>query len=699
MRRITLTFTFLGTLIYQSFSQLAFERNFEVEVTKNAQVLDRAWEGGLNYPIFSNVDFDNNGVQDLIAFDKSGSRMIVFKNENLDFEPINFDLKLERWVLFRDFNCDGFPDIFTGSSSGLRIYKNNGDFSFSLETNQLQTDLGVFESNLLVTNEDIPGIADIDGDGDLDILTFEINGVYVEYHKNLSIENTGTCGLDFELSSSCWGRFEENATTNQILLNKPCSAGDLGSFRSGGQHAGSTITTLDADYNGAIDLIVGDISFNNLTYLKNGGSNLFSNINQMDVNFPNYDNPINLHLFPYASYVDANNDDKSDLLIVSNNAATGDNQNIHYYKNIGLNKDTFSYQSNDFLVGEMLDFGTSAYPIWVDENQDGLLDILIGNNAVNANGTFKASLALLRNTGTASQPKFELVDEDYLDFSQNDEPYVYPAIGDIDNDGDDDLLLGLQNGKMLYMNNLANAGNPYQFVLASAEFEGIDVGNYAAPVLYDINLDNNLDLTVGHQNGSLYYYENQSLGGYDYSVETEDFGNVTTQDFATGIFFGYSTPFYYESDGKLNLLVGGESGRVQGYLDIRSEFNSTINLDFYDFYSLKDGGFSKPLLGDLNNDNCPEFIVGNQSGGLAYYKGLKPDGVKKPIVTGHIEFQQYSDFLLFSEEDIISLKLYNLNGQLIDQSSTQRLNLPKTKGIYFVLAEVSNKIISVKVLK
>ncbi|MFT4899540.1 MAG: hypothetical protein ACI9U0_001338 [Flavobacteriales bacterium] len=52
--------------------------------------------------------------------------------------------------------------------------------------------------------------------------------------------------------------------------------------RSNGLHVGSIITTLDQDENGVIDLLLGDVSFNNLTFLQNEGSNLFSNIGTKD---------------------------------------------------------------------------------------------------------------------------------------------------------------------------------------------------------------------------------------------------------------------------------------------------------------------------------------------------------------------------------------------------------------------------------
>lgn len=698
MHRITLTITYLCFSFNSSFGQLAFTRIYETVVVKNKKTLSRAWEGGLNYPIFSNVDFDNNGKTDLIAFDKSGNRLVIFKNEALIFEPVKLDLNLGQWVLFRDFNCDNLPDIFTESVGGIKVYRNNGNFAFHLETSQIQSNLGSFTSNLFVSNEDIPGIIDLDEDGDLDILTFDNIGKHIEFHKNLSFENTGTCGLEFKIESNCWGNFSENANTNEISINQNCSKKRTFTL-SGGEHAGSTIATIKSEKNQTVDLIIGDISYENLNYLKNGGDPSESQIVDVDNNFPSYDNPVNMYIFPYASSVDVNQDSKSDLLICSNNPLIGNNKEIMYYKNIGINEDTFSFQSNSFLIGEMLDFGTGAYPIWVDENQDGLTDILIGSNGVKKNGSRIASLSLLRNVGSTTKPSFELVTEDYLNFLANEETYLYPAIGDLDNDGDDDLLLGLQNGKLLYLNNRAGPGQPYDFLIVSPTFENIDVGNFSAPVLFDVNGDSAIDLTIGEENGSLFYFENQNSLGYDYSVEIKDFGGVSTQDFSEGIFFGFSTPYFFKDNEKTHLLVGGESGKTQGYMDIKDELYSNLQLDFSNFHNTKDGGYSKPLIGDLNSDDKPELIIGNQCGGLAFYLGIEPKKVKKITSLQNVEYSILENRLQIKNSATLSIELRDINGKLICKTGGNSILLPPKKGVFLIRFELPDEITSFKIIR
>jgi hypothetical protein len=92
-----------------------------------------------------------------------------------------------------------------------------------LVTNLLESYYYTGYVGILVTSVDYPAIADIDGDGDLDLLTFFGLGSYVEYHKNLSMEKFDNCdSLDFRLTDLCWGKFKESEGGNNITLNAGC---------------------------------------------------------------------------------------------------------------------------------------------------------------------------------------------------------------------------------------------------------------------------------------------------------------------------------------------------------------------------------------------------------------------------------------------------------------------------------------------
>ena len=88
------------------------------------------WAGGLNNPQFSSADIDHDGLNDLVVFDRAGSKLYTFRNNggaypnNYDYAPrfeTNFP-EMDSWCLLTDFNCDGTADIFTRTTLGIRVY-------------------------------------------------------------------------------------------------------------------------------------------------------------------------------------------------------------------------------------------------------------------------------------------------------------------------------------------------------------------------------------------------------------------------------------------------------------------------------------------------------------------------------------------------------------------------------------------------
>ena len=112
-------------------------------------------------------------------------------------------------------------DILSSHKGGIRVYKNTStenELYFEL-LDTIKTNRGSGPTNLYVSSVDIPHVGDIDYDGDLDILTFGIIGSHVEWHKNNSVENFGTCdSLNYEVEDECWGDFSENFSDNSVTL-------------------------------------------------------------------------------------------------------------------------------------------------------------------------------------------------------------------------------------------------------------------------------------------------------------------------------------------------------------------------------------------------------------------------------------------------------------------------------------------------
>ena len=188
----------------------------------------------------------------------------------------------------------------------------------------LQTNISPGNStNLYVSSVDLPAIVDVDNDGDLDILTFIISGSTVEYHRNRSIENYGTCdSLEFNRADICWGKFSENPLDNGLTLGISCKPSNTIMYpepSNSARHAGSTLLAFDGDGDGDKELVLGDLTFNNMVYVQNGGTPNVAFMTSYDTLFPSNSVPIDIMIFPAAFHVDVNNDGLKDLLVAPNN--------------------------------------------------------------------------------------------------------------------------------------------------------------------------------------------------------------------------------------------------------------------------------------------------------------------------------------------------------------------------------------------
>ena len=436
-------------------AQVAITFDPSVPVTQNGNQLPMAWSGGLNSPQFSDIDLNGDGLKDLFLFDRSGDKVITLLNNGQPGQAsyttthaydqvFPFD-RLEQWALLRDYNGDGKEDIFSQTLGGFAVYKNTStgaDLSFIEVDTLVRSNYVPTDANLYVVQVDIPGIEDIDGDGDLDVITFSIFGSYEEFHQNMSMELYGTAdSLVFEVRNRCWGFFSESLEGNTMTLNNPCDYNvpnpqmplhpptildTSGSSRAetgardgsaGGDraHSGSTSLPIDLDGDGDKDLIIGDVMYKTLTALINGGDVDSAYMTSQDTLFPSYDTPVQLDLFPAAFYEDVDNDGRRDLIVAPNSLSLAENQHgIRYYHNTGSDAaPVFDHQEDAFLQDRMLDFGEGAYPVPFDFDGDGLMDLLVSDYGYFVpSGPYPCKVAALRNTGTATAPAFTVVDTD-----------------------------------------------------------------------------------------------------------------------------------------------------------------------------------------------------------------------------------------------------------------------------------------------
>lgn len=685
-------------------AQLYFNRTDTVIVQlANGIPLKNPWAGGLNFLQVSDIDLNYDGIIDLFVFDRTGNKISTFINGGTantvdykyDHSFVNKFPKLDSWALLRDYNCDGKMDIFTHTNLGIQVYKNDGDavnglhftlakhtlYAYYIDTNPPSNYL-----NLYVTSTDIPAIYDVDNDGDLDVLTFDFAGTRMQWSKNFSLENYGTCdSLNyFMLVDECFGDFEENFSNNSVNLDV-CSASEhlaplienLDDRSS--RHAGSC--TLCADLNGDTlrDLVLGDISFSNITYLTNGGTLQMADMISQETSYPPNTTSVSAPLFPCSFYVDVNNDSVRDLLVSPNaNTCSISDKSLWWYKNTHTDDSAnFQFQQMNFLQNEMIEVSEGAYPSFVDFNNDGLTDVIIGNYGYPNNGcVYTSKLTALKNIGTATQPKFELFSKDYASLGALALQNLVPTFGDLDNDGDQDMIVGASDGRLYYYQNVAAPGLTANYVLNSALFSGMLFGQYASPQLVDVNRDNKLDILSGRSNGKLNYYKNIGTSTNPaFSADSANyfFGNVNV--IPPNVSNGFSFPCLFNHNGHYELFVGSANGKIYHYNNIDNNLNGAFNLLDSTFQDLYEGERCTPEVFDINNDAQPDLIVGNYSGGLSFFIGDSLAGSQQISELSYIpQIKLYpnpvDEIIYFSMDDIlklhaIKLEITNLQGQVI----------------------------------
>lgn len=702
-----------------------------IPVFESGSKLMMPWAGGINFSSFTQIDLNGDGKKDIVAFDKicgSGGRLRAFLNVGSvgeakylhDYTHQSQLPAVAEWALFFDYNNDGKADIFTYAIGGIKVFKNTTigqNLSFTLVKSLLMTDYNPFGtpsmSNLYCNSVALPGIADIDNDGDLDILSFSVFGVKIEFHKNMSMERYGHAdSLEFDMVDDCWGDIIENncsVNLNSCPFMKLYSHIQKQDDSNKPLHSGSCIMCFDRDGDGDQELIMGDISCTNVFFTENQGSSSNAHIGDTTILYPNYPNKsstnvIKLNSFPCTFNLDVDNDGFKDLIASPNAIAGSENyQSVWYYKNASTTPTVnFVFQKKNFLQDEMIELGEGAYPVLFDADADGKKDLIVGNLGYYIGSTNKSKIAFYKNIGSATAPSFSLVTRDYQSFSSYNILSMAPTFGDLDNDGDQDLIIGENNGQLHFFENIAPLGMPAQFSNHVVNYQSIDVGNYAYPQLFDVDKNGTLDLVIGSLNGKVSYYSNTgSLTNPNFVLQTPFFGSIDVRQ--SGWTTGFSMPHLFNDAGVTKLMVGSEVGNLYLYNNIDANLTGTFNRVDTALFHINEGPRCAPFYEDITADGKRDLFLGNHAGGLAFFNSTNVNAVGVAELLNENQVSIFpnpstSKVTIALDESSYSemhIKCYDLLGNEVTELSTfnkvSQIDVSAwSKGIYIIQIQHSN---------
>lgn len=651
MKHIVYLLCFLGAgaPISSTVAQQAwFRLDTTTAVTRAGKTLLNPWAGGLNAGQFSTMDLDGDGTNDLVAFDRTTNRVTTFlgnaATKAYRHAPAYEALfpAMENWMLLVDYDKDGHKDLFTHTPQGVKVYKkvqNGKAWSWKLYKPLLNSVGFSGLINLLVVATDIPALTDVDDDGDLDIITYEILGNFVEMHQNMSMERYGVPdSLEFVRNGLCWGNFVKEHC-NDFKLGVDCGAVEnVGGGAPNGRilHAGNSILMQDLNGDGKKDMLMGHVTCDNVARLVNTGTNRVANFTSFDVNYP-AQNPINFTIFPAVYAEDVDFDGIKDLLAAPNVYTNEGNlmdfqASSWYYRNAGTaNNPAFELRQKDFLQDQMIDIGESAAPAFFDVDGDGDQDMIVGTGGVRGETGFRASLQLFRNTGDAKTPRFDWAGEEYLKLSATLQlTHIKPQWADFNGDGVPDLGFSGVSFKGIecrYLPNRAARGQAVQLSVNEAVTLALPTMQASdTPYFYDTDQDGDLDLVVGKAQGSLVYYLNTGTAKLPvYQLQTENLAGVGA-NFA-GRFVSVAVADI-NLDGQPDLLTADQTGMVRifhtGAWGQWNRRDSLLVQTGNGAYAPKLGAYLQPTLADYTGDGKPDVAVGTYGGGVRLLTNILP---------------------------------------------------------------------------
>jgi len=511
---------------------------------------------------------------------------------------------------FTDLDNDGLLDLLLGDHEvGIHHLEQNavGSMQFShISANFSGIDAG---------SRPAPTITELDNDGLLDLIIGMRNGTISHYEQ----DSPGSVSFSLVTENFNGIDVEGYATPRFTDLDQD----DLLDLIVGKEDG--TLSHYEQNASGAVEFSLVADSFN----LINGG------------------------FISTPSFTDLDGDGLLDMIVGLNLG------HLHHYEQVSLGNTEFDLVSDSF---NGIDVGAQACPTFADLDNDGLLDLLIGDmdgylSCWEQETEGSANVRMISNNilpgidiGQHAAPTFTDLDHDgLLDLVVGDsngtlDHFEQEAVGSTlfnfltdslwgvdvgsfampiftDLDGNDllDMLVGTYYGNLHHYEQ--EAYGSLNFALISDSFNDIDLDGETAPVIRDLNADGLLDLIIGSKDATLYYYVQDAIGSRSFSLVSETFNNIDLEYVARPCLTDL------QDDGLLDMIIG-ESGETLFHYRQNAVGSLEFTLISDSFQDIITDRYSAPAYADINGDGLEDLFVGCYNGGIRYFQAIDNTGIE-----------------------------------------------------------------------
>ncbi len=617
------------------------------------------------------IDINNDNLLDIVTF-ISGSKFYWSKNNgNGNFEDPNLiNISADNSAAdFIDINNDGYIDLIYNSIYGqLSAVLNQGGLSFS--GNIIIDDIPNYSNRIVAKDIDNDGLIDISIRNSHSIGWYKNNGAGFNQIINV-IDGIAGAGTKPFLMEDI-----QNDGNREFIVADESDMEKLLYFTYDQAENNYVENILDMYIGGAKNVRIFDIDNDGLNDVLSSYRTLVWNKNMGNGNFSSYKILTNVFNEASASYkleiADLDGDGLKDIIGVTYTK-------LDIYRNMGNAQFDLAYTSN--LTSEPLDIDIA------DINGDSKPDILI-TFANTQNGIGKFINPGDFNFGTISYISSSLLGYDPIAISS----------GDIDNDGDIDIVSVSESNISRHLHVCVNNGNTSFSINFVAEYVSADIIK-----LVDINNDNYLDIVTALRSSStatnIYKFMNSS-GSYltpKSVIDTQSLTSLTIGDI-NGDGYNDIVGASYEN-------FGGDDNdeRLITYTYNGTAYDKTIIDNLGDILSLT----RDVDLGDLNNDGKLDiatsyFFIGKTS---VYLNNttLNTEWINNDP-SGILFYPNPTSGKIYWDKENTNhtITVYNELGQILynDTPNENYLDLSfLNNGIYFLQLKNRSNIVTKKIIK